>query len=73
MFKCLLQHGCLDLSLIIDPNQYSSTAIAGGSFGDIWRGRTHSGAEVAIKSLRFHVIAEDGAKGLKVSNAHLAS
>ncbi|KAF8598370.1 WD40 repeat-like protein [Ceratobasidium sp. AG-I] len=65
MFECLLQHGCFDLSSIIDPEQYSSSAVAGGSFGDIWRGKTRNGIEVAVKALRFHVIAEDGAKGLK--------
>lgn len=67
MFNCLLKHGCVDLSSSMDPNQYSSVAVAGGSFGDIWRGMLRDGTEVAIKCLRFHVIAQDSStKGLKV-------
>lgn len=69
MFECLLRHGCTDLSLLIDPNQYFVAAIAGGSFGDIWRGRLLNGDMIAIKCLRFHTIKEDGGKSLKVRSA----
>lgn len=66
MFECLLEHGCVDFTSQMDSRQYSSTAISGGSFGDVWRGRLHDGTEVAIKCLRFHTMAEDDVKGLKV-------
>lgn len=66
MFECLLEHGCVDLSSSIDPEQYSSVVVAGGSFGDIWRGKMLNGVEVAVKSLRFHLIAADNVKPLKV-------
>lgn len=66
MFDCLIEHGCTDLSLRMDPRKYSSVAMAGGSFGDIWRGILRDGTEVAIKCLRFHSIAEDDTKGRKV-------
>lgn len=66
MFDCLVQHGCTDLSLLMDPNQYSSVAIAGGGFGDVWQGKMLDGTKVAIKCLRLHTIAADGIKGFKV-------
>ncbi|KAF8596176.1 WD40 repeat-like protein [Ceratobasidium sp. AG-I] len=65
MFDCLLAHGCTDLSLRMDSHGYSSIAVAGGAFGDIWRGKLSDGTEVAIKCLRFHAIAEDDIKGRK--------
>lgn len=69
MFDCLLEHGCDDFTSRMDPNQYSSMATAGGSFGDVWKGMLLNGRQVAIKCLRFHSIAEDRPKGLKVSKA----
>lgn len=66
MFDRLVLHGCIDLSSFIDPDKYSQAAIAGGSFGDIWRGKLFTGDEIAIKCLRFHTLVEDGPKGLKV-------
>lgn len=51
----------------MDPAKLSSTAIAGGGFGDVWKGKLISGEMVAIKCLRFSTIVEDRPKGLKVS------
>ncbi|KAG8700534.1 hypothetical protein FRC08_004648, partial [Ceratobasidium sp. 394] len=66
MFDCLLQHGCADLSLHMDDNRTSSIAVAGGAFGDIYRGGLLDGTDVAIKALRHHVLANDTApKALK--------
>lgn len=65
MFVCLMLHGCRDLSLLMDPNQYSSAAVAAGGFGDIWRGMMKDGVLVAIKCLRLHIILEGDAKGMK--------
>ncbi|KAF8593517.1 kinase-like protein [Ceratobasidium sp. AG-I] len=65
MFQCLLEHGCTDVSSRINPNRQSATAVAGGSFGDIWMSELDDGTKVAIKCFRFHAIAEDQPKGLK--------
>ncbi|KAG9084739.1 hypothetical protein FRC06_003920, partial [Ceratobasidium sp. 370] len=66
MFDCLLQHGCVDLSPHIDSNRTSSIAVAGGAFGDIYRGMLLDGNDIAIKALRHHVLANDKApKALK--------
>ncbi|KAG9101946.1 hypothetical protein FRC06_002458, partial [Ceratobasidium sp. 370] len=69
MFECLLRHGCTDLSSQIDSNSQSSSAIAGGGFGDIYRARLRDGTTVAIKALRHHLLAQDTSrKALKVGS-----
>ncbi|KAF8602999.1 kinase-like protein [Ceratobasidium sp. AG-I] len=65
MFQCLLEHGCADVSLRINPDRHSTAIVTGGSFGDIWKSELDDGTKVAIKCLRLHTIAEDGPKGLK--------
>lgn len=67
MFYCLLNHGCADLSLVVDADQYSPAAIEGGSFGDIWKGKLKDGTIIAIKSLRLNPGSGDGGKRTKVS------
>ncbi|KAG8717929.1 hypothetical protein FRC09_013430 [Ceratobasidium sp. 395] len=59
MFQCLLYNGCIDLSSHLDTEGQSSVAIAGGGFGDIYRGRLRDGTSVAIKALRHHLLAQD--------------
>ncbi|KAF8605856.1 hypothetical protein BDV93DRAFT_30665 [Ceratobasidium sp. AG-I] len=63
-FEHLLQHGCLDLSAQLDLHACSSQALAGGRFGDVWRGSLLNGSQVAIKCLRLHA-ASHGAKSIK--------
>ncbi|KAG9090404.1 hypothetical protein FRC06_001105 [Ceratobasidium sp. 370] len=58
MFDCLLQHGCTDLSPRVDLSEQPSMAIAGGGFGDVYRGQLRDGTAVAIKALRNHIIAQ---------------
>ncbi|KAG9093265.1 hypothetical protein FRC07_011498, partial [Ceratobasidium sp. 392] len=66
MFDCLLEHGCEDLTLFLDRSSTSSSAVAGGGFGDIYRGRLYDGTNIAIKALRHYVLAKDTApKALK--------
>jgi hypothetical protein len=67
MFECLLRHGCPDLTSTVNPDQFSSGLLVGGSFGDIWKGKLYDGTDVAIKVWRFTSMAEDGRKSLKVS------
>ena len=66
MFDCLVQHRCADLSSLMDPNGYSSSAIATGGFGDVWQGRMQNGILVAVKCLRLHTILRGDQKGMKV-------
>lgn len=65
IFDCLVKHGCADLSSLIDPNRYSSDAIASGGFGDVLQAWTTCETLVAVKCLRLHIIREVGDKGMK--------
>lgn len=67
ILECLVKHGCTDLSLRIDNNRYSASAIASGGFGDVWQAWLKSDILVAVKCLRLHVILEGDEKGMKVS------
>lgn len=64
-FEYLTRHGCSNLSSRLDPLGCSPQALAGGRFGDVWRGKLIDGTQVAIKSLRLHA-ASHGAKSIKV-------
>lgn len=66
MFDCLVKHGCTDLSLLIDPRSYSSSAIATGGFGDIWHATMYNGMLVGIKTLRLHLLLQGDDKAMKV-------
>ncbi|KAG8688616.1 hypothetical protein FRC11_005138 [Ceratobasidium sp. 423] len=56
-------HGCLDLTPLIDPLGFSSSAVAEGGFGDVWTGRLHNdGTKLAIKVLRFTSSTGDSAR-----------
>ncbi|KDN41298.1 hypothetical protein RSAG8_07567, partial [Rhizoctonia solani AG-8 WAC10335] len=52
IFNILVQHGCPDLTLQMDPRQKAAMIVSGGGFGDIWKGKLHNGAKVAIKTCR---------------------
>ncbi|CAE6462405.1 unnamed protein product, partial [Rhizoctonia solani] len=54
MYECLVQHGCPDLTSLIDPLGFSSSPVAEGGFGDVWTGKYRdSNTKLAIKVLRF--------------------
>ncbi|CAE7065459.1 unnamed protein product [Rhizoctonia solani] len=59
MYECLIEHGCPDLTSLIDPLGFSSSAVAEGGFGDIWKGRFHDSRRLAIKVLRFACLTGD--------------
>ncbi|KAF8601674.1 kinase-like protein [Ceratobasidium sp. AG-I] len=65
MFRCLVDHGCADLSLDVDPDRYSESAVASGGFGDVWQAWMKDGTMVAVKCLRLHIILEGDRKGMK--------
>ncbi|CAE7121931.1 unnamed protein product [Rhizoctonia solani] len=52
IFECLRRAGCVDLSLQMDSRQDTAMIASGGGFGDIWKGKLHNGANVAIKAWR---------------------
>ncbi|KAF8600427.1 kinase-like protein [Ceratobasidium sp. AG-I] len=53
------KHGCPDITGDIDLAQCSSKPIAGGGFGDIFRGFLQSGVQVAIKCPRLYIDASE--------------
>ncbi|KAH7339163.1 kinase-like domain-containing protein [Rhizoctonia solani] len=67
MFKCLVLHGCNDLTPLINLEKYSSCRIAEGGFGDIWKGQLNDETPVAVKVLRCGLMTctKDEKKGLK--------
>ncbi|EUC53478.1 tyrosine kinase catalytic domain protein, partial [Rhizoctonia solani AG-3 Rhs1AP] len=52
MFQLLFEHGCKDLSSQIHPAGCSEYPVIGGGYGDIYKGKTQDGTDVAIKVLR---------------------
>jgi hypothetical protein len=65
-FRCLLDHGCPDLTLKLDGTLCSRPAFAGGAFGDVWQGTLNNNTSVAIKCLRFNALPEECIKDIKV-------
>lgn len=65
MLQCLVDHGCVDLTPVINHHGTSSGMLYGGSFGDIWRGKLYNGTDVAIKVWRMASVTEDKTKSLK--------
>ncbi|CAE6405708.1 unnamed protein product [Rhizoctonia solani] len=65
MFRLLSRHGCVDLSLQMEPDQNGAVLVSGGGFGDIWRGQLSDGTRVAIKTWREALITKGDYKTLK--------
>ncbi|CAE6479483.1 unnamed protein product [Rhizoctonia solani] len=65
MFKCLIFHGCPNLTESMDPDAYSKGFVIAGGFGDIWKGKLCDGTTVAIKVWRFRTLNEDVGKDIK--------
>ncbi|KAJ1308943.1 hypothetical protein OPQ81_004626 [Rhizoctonia solani] len=65
VFDQLVEHGCVDMTSTIDPTRYSTVAIYGGGFGDVWKGGLMDGTEVAIKTWRFSYMSQENPKELK--------
>ncbi|KAL5640518.1 hypothetical protein ACGC1H_007686 [Rhizoctonia solani] len=64
VFQRLVQHGCIDLTQLIDHKKYSSCRVAEGAFGDVWKGELQDGTNVAVKVLRYALMADNGGKNL---------
>ncbi|KAF8594848.1 WD40 repeat-like protein [Ceratobasidium sp. AG-I] len=65
MFRCLVRHGCTDLSSAIHSGRYSSSPVARGGFGDVWKGELTNGTAVAIKCVWLQQAQEGDWKGAK--------
>ncbi|CUA68243.1 Putative serine/threonine-protein kinase/receptor R818 [Rhizoctonia solani] len=65
MFDLLLDHGCVDLASKMDSEQDTAMIVSGGGFGDIWMGKMHDGAKVAIKAWRASALEQYSYKTLK--------
>ncbi|KAG9122752.1 hypothetical protein FRC07_000737 [Ceratobasidium sp. 392] len=50
--KCLVDHGCEDVTSELDLSNCTEYPVAGGGYGDVYRGRLHDGLTVAIKCSR---------------------
>ena len=70
MFECLVEHGCVDLTLFANESQ-SSAVITSGGFGDVRQMVMHDGTIVAVKTLRLHVLLKDDEKAVKVAHIFL--
>ncbi|KAF8601989.1 kinase-like protein [Ceratobasidium sp. AG-I] len=58
-------HGCEDMTNLLDHASFNSYPISSGGFGDVYRGTFTDGVQVAVKTMRIHVHSEEGQKPLK--------
>ncbi|KAH7338687.1 kinase-like domain-containing protein [Rhizoctonia solani] len=65
IFDLLSLYGCANLTLQMNPTQHGAVQIAGGGFGDIWRGELFDGTQVAVKVWRASLIEQCDHKSLK--------
>lgn len=60
------EHGCEDITELLDMTTASEWPISSGGFGDIYKVKLHDHTEVAVKTTRIHVTsASEGRKYLK--------
>ncbi|QRV93573.1 Tyrosine kinase catalytic domain protein [Ceratobasidium sp. AG-Ba] len=55
IISVLGQHGCPDITSVLDLPHCAAAPIAAGGFGDIYQGQLQTGTEVAIKCPRFFI------------------
>ncbi|KAF8602349.1 kinase-like protein [Ceratobasidium sp. AG-I] len=63
--SCLVQHGCRDITELMDLSTCTQYPISTGGFGDIYRAKLKNGDTVAIKCMRILVNPAEGQKHLK--------
>lgn len=61
-----MKHGCTDLTSSMDIGRRSSSVVASGGFGDVWRVTMNDKTFVAVKTLRLHILFKGDDKGVKV-------
>ncbi|KAG9089724.1 hypothetical protein FRC06_001415 [Ceratobasidium sp. 370] len=62
LITCLGNRGCADITAHLDLESCTTYPLFSGGFGDIYRGKMKDGVDVAIKTMRLYVAAEDGDK-----------
>ncbi|KAG8763924.1 hypothetical protein FRC12_008356 [Ceratobasidium sp. 428] len=66
IISVLTAHGCEDITSHLDLSSCSSFPLSSGGFGDVYRGSLNGGVQVAIKTMRIHLVSsEEGRKPLK--------
>ena len=68
MVARLGDHGCENMTQLLDYSSFSTQPISSGGFGDVYRGMLTEGVQVAIKTMRVHVHSEEDHKPLKVAS-----
>ncbi|QRW07893.1 Tyrosine kinase domain protein [Ceratobasidium sp. AG-Ba] len=56
VFKHLVEHECVNFTLDLDMENFAEAPIAGGTFGDVYRGKLRNKTPVAAKCLRVHAM-----------------
>ncbi|KAG8734604.1 hypothetical protein FRC10_011611, partial [Ceratobasidium sp. 414] len=62
LITCFGDRGCTDITDQLDLESCTTYPLFSGGFGDVYRGETVDGVEVAIKTMRLYVASEDGEK-----------
>ncbi|KAG8720958.1 hypothetical protein FRC08_016909 [Ceratobasidium sp. 394] len=62
LIACLGNRGCADITDQLNLESCTAYPLFSGGFGDVYRGKTRDGVEVAIKTMRLYVTSEGGDK-----------
>lgn len=59
VISILTVHGCEDITHRLDIASCSTFPLSSGGFGDVYRGKLYGGTQVAIKTMRIHILSSD--------------
>ncbi|KAF8594766.1 kinase-like protein [Ceratobasidium sp. AG-I] len=65
VIACLADHGCENLTDVLDTHSCSEFPVSGGGFGDVYRGKLSDGCAIAIKTMRLEINSHEQRKHLK--------
>ncbi|KAL5636242.1 hypothetical protein ACGC1H_004905 [Rhizoctonia solani] len=58
----LYLHGCKNITPYLNRSMSGDSPVAGGGFGDVYRGALNNGTDVGLKCVRLEVDSDDGGK-----------
>ncbi|CAE7202790.1 unnamed protein product [Rhizoctonia solani] len=58
----LYNHGCKNVTPYLNRSMSGNTPVAGGGFGDVYRGALNNGTEVGLKCVRLEADSDDGGR-----------